>query len=191
MLPDPMLIFSGNWGSSGKFRFWNSFQMTILIGLCLGLWMSCTLNPSLQTRGDQRLQGEWTETLSPEKQNPANLYQTRYSFRFECDSVFITTEVKSRFNYEDDHCFNGGHWTEYQKAGYLMRNDSLILEGVYTKPNFKMKISGCHHSGNFHESYLLSPTPNPDSLFLSSSHEHGLIHLFHEKKWNCKPHRLQ
>ncbi len=105
----------------------------------------------------EKLQGIWVESLSPEKQNPQNLYHTEYKFQFTCDSVFITINTQSRVNYEDEHCFNQGAWKEFLKGGYKVIGDSLEIEGVYCKPNFKMKTVGCYHSGNFHDVYRILP----------------------------------
>ena len=163
--------------------------------LVLGLTYSCKSNPSFQTRGEDSLQGTWEQEWTKEESRADNLYKTKYQLRFYCDSLYMTTQVDTKYNYEDSHCFNGGHWTEYQKAGYSISHDTLFVEGVYAKPNFRMKISGCHHNGNFHEYYLIQ-TPkhpgskSPDSLILLSPHEASPIYLHRTQKWVCVPHKL-
>jgi|GEM_PF-776077 len=161
--------------------------------------LSCVPNKSYQTPGASELQGIWVENPGPEKSNPDNIYYSKFQLRFSCDSVYITTEVHSKYNYGDSHCFNEGHWYEYQKAGYTLAHDSLILDGVFTKPNFRMKISGCYHSGNFHEVFKIKKLiPNDiknangkDSLLIYPPHEEGLVHLYRTDKWVCKPHVLE
>lgn len=178
------------WEFSGKRGIW-AFPFLLLL--------ACVPNKNFQTPGVDDLQGIWIEKPGPEKSNPENLYYSINTLRFSCDSVYITSQIHSRYNYEDPHCFNGGKWTEYQKAGYTLSHDSLILEGVYTKPNFRMKISGCYHSGNFHEVYKIKRlvhslgvhADSKDSLILYPPHEEGKIHFFRSAQWKCKPHRLE
>lgn len=165
----------------------------IFLFLVAALLGSCSTNVSSRTKGNSSLQGIWQETLSPEKRNPENLEYSKYEFRFSCDSLYIITEIHSKYNYEDAHCLNHGTWKEYQKAGYSLKDDSLFLEGVYTKPNFKMKISGCYHNGNFHDVFILrqfKTTLNNrasfmDSLIISSPHEDGIIHLHRVQNIPC------
>jgi hypothetical protein len=176
----------------------SKFRIPGILLIIISLFNACIPNKSYQTPGVESLQGIWVEKLGSEKSGPDNDYFSEFQFRFSCDSVYITTKVHSKYNYEDSHCFNNGQWTEYQKGGYTLSHDSLIVEGVFTKPNFRMKISGCHHSGNFHEVYKIRSLNiendnlnRRDSLLIYPPHEEGTIHLYRTQKWICKPHKLE
>ncbi len=158
--------------------------------------LSCSPNSNVQTPGNPLFQGVWKEVLSKEKLDPKNMEYTSYEFRFTCDSVYMILRICSKFGYEDPKCFQKGVWSEYQKGGYKIKDDSLIIEGVYTKPNYKMKTSGCHHSGNFHEVFLISSggqknslslnlNSGTDTLTLISPHEEEMIHLHRTQKTVC------
>jgi len=158
------------------------------------LFMACHPNHSVQTPGDSSIQGIWEEELGPDQQDSLNQEFTLYHFRFQCDSVFIIQEVHDKNIHEDGTCFSNGLWKEYQKAGYVLQGDSIFLEGVYTKPNFKMKASGCHHFGNFHESYkilkripvIVSSPKIGDQILLLSPHSNEKIWLRRIQVSRCK-----
>ena len=95
--------------------------------------ISCVRHSDLQDIGDEELHGVWKQDSSDLE--PGILDYTQHEFRIVCDSVYVTMHVNSTVQRTSDSCFNGGHWTEYAKAVYVVRGDSMLVEGVYTKPN--------------------------------------------------------
>ena len=111
------------------------------------------MNPNLQGRGSDFLQGEWQEdsVLYQDKL----LEYTKHRFKFTCDSFYAHLETHAKVNRHADSCFNGGYIKEYAKGRYVVNNDTLYLIGTFTKSNFKQKISGCYRIGQYIPSFLL------------------------------------
>ena len=151
---------------------------------------SCKQNSLFQGKGLTSLQGTWQEdTLSLEIKPPRQVF-TRYFFKFSCDSVYMTLKTHASQNYFQDSCYSYGNWTEYCKGTYIERNDSLIITGVFTKSNFKMKVSGCHRTGNFRFWFTIHGQPLNGLMTLRNTEEHGLIFLKKIVTCACVPQRI-
>lgn len=129
----------------------NSFStknivLSILIGL-LFIFGSCQRHSDMQDEGADFLQGTWIQDSIAGKQEMLNY--TVHEFKVTCDSIYVTFQVHAKTKTIADSCYGDGNWTEYAKAVYSIRGDSMIVEGVYTKPNGKQKISGCYRHGPY------------------------------------------
>jgi len=138
----------------------------------------------MQGYGDDLLQGVWIQdsTINQDKM----LDYTLHEFRFVCDSVYVIMHVNSHIQRIADSCYGEGQWKEYAKAVYSVRGDSMIVEGVYTKPNGKQKISGCHRHGQYIPRYHLT-VKSKDSLVLENKFEGRPIVLRKTADIECVP----
>jgi hypothetical protein len=147
-------------------------------------FFSCKFNPNVQGRGAIYLQGIWSEEQV--------LYQdqlleyTLHTFKFTCDSFYLTLDTHAKANMYPDSCFNNGRWTEYVKGVYSVSNDTLSLNGTFTKSNFKQKISGCYHIGQYVKTFALKKCKN-DSLSLRDMSQHVSFSLRLRQRINCIP----
>ena len=168
-----------------KNKFFLLFALyPLLFALCF-LLSACEFNPNIQGSGEKFLQGVWEED-SVQYQDQLLQY-TRHKFTFTCDSFYATLITKARVNEYPDSCFNNGTWTEYAKGVYSMDKDTLYLRGTYTKANFKQKISGCYHIGEYLP-VLIVKEYIPDKLLLQD--KHIFMNLSLKKEIVCKPKRL-
>ncbi len=138
----------------------------------------------MQDKGTEYLQGIWQENKI-EYQDQLLQY-TAHTFKFSCDSFYITFNTKSKVNIYPDSCFNNGIWTEYAKGGYVVQNDTLFLSGTYAKSNFKQKISGCYRNGQYLETYIIKKH-SADRLYLEGLQQHQLIKMSLNQKLICNP----
>lgn len=145
---------------------------------------SCERHSDMQGYGEEYLQGVWIQD-STINQDQALGY-TLHEFRFTCDSVYVIMHVNNQIQRTPDSCHGNGQWTEYAKAVYSIRGDSMIVEGVYTKPNGKQKVSGCYRHGQYTPRYLLS-LKNKDSLVLENKFEGRPIVLRKTADIDCVP----
>ncbi len=148
------------------------------------LFASCKFNPNLQGRGEQFLQGEWTED--------AVLYQgnlleyTKHHFVFTCDSFYVSLKTYAKVNRYPDDCFNKGTWTEYAKGTYLLRRDTLYFAGTFTKSNFKQKLSGCYRIGQYLPIFIVKKHAE-EKLYLENINQHLPLTLKLKKRIVCTP----
>lgn len=147
-------------------------------------WSSCRFNANLQGRGTDFLQGAWQEDKVPYETKL--LEYAKRKFVFTCDSFYATFNTQSKVNKLSDSCFNNGHWMEYAKGTYAVRHDTLFFYGTYTKANFKQKISGCYHIGQYLATFLIQKH-TPDSLYLQGTQEHLPLWLRLKQKITCTP----
>jgi hypothetical protein len=156
----------------------------ILLSLCTLIFASCRFNPNLQGTGTASLQGSWVEDRIAYQEQ--RLQYTKHSFRFTCDSVYITIKTFARVNTNADTCFNKGSWTEYAKGTYNTQHDTLTLTTTFTKSNFKQKISGCYRTGQYLPVFIIRKATT-DSLYLESLQEHIQLKLSLRKRTVCDP----
>lgn len=147
---------------------------------------SCKFNSDLQREGADYLQGVWVQDSIP-YQDQLNQY-TLHEFKFTCDSIYTTFRVHSKVRTIPDTCFNGGQWTEYAKAVYVIRGDSLIGDGLYTKENWKQKISGCYQIGQYLPRFKIV-SYSEDTLILESRFDQNQINLRKTQDITCVPKR--
>lgn len=163
---------------------WRLISSLLLIS---GLFASCSRLPNVQGKGEAFLQGVWNQDSIP---NAGKLLSyTQHKFKFTCDSFYVDLTTHSKVNYYPDSCFNNGVWKEYAKGVYEVRNDSLILEGTYTKANYKQKISGCFQIGRYIKSFYIKSF-EPNKLFLKSAGDQRECNLILKEKIICKPKAL-
>ena len=143
---------------------------------------SCKFNPNLQGKGSDLLQGVWHEDSILYRDKL--LQYTAHEFKFSCDSFYATLDTYSKTNIYPDSCYNEGKWLEYAKGTYVVRNDSLLLSGTFTKSNFKQKISGCYRIGLYLETFLIKKATDK-SIELVSLKQHRPITLAIKEKINC------
>ncbi|WP_342329784.1 fumarate hydratase [Pedobacter sp. FW305-3-2-15-E-R2A2] len=163
---------------------WRLISSLLLIS---GLFVSCSRLPNVQGKGEAFLQGVWNQDSIPNAGKLLNY--TQHKFKFTCDSFYVDLTTHSKVNYYPDSCFNNGVWKEYAKGVYEVRNDSLILEGTYTKANYKQKISGCYQIGRYIKSFYIKSF-EPNKLFLQSASDQRECNLVLKEKIICKPKAL-
>nr|WP_216657721.1 fumarate hydratase [Sphingobacterium shayense] len=152
----------------------------------LFLTNACVRHSEMQTEGAQYLQGIWVQDSIPHQAQM--LDYSLHKFKFICDSVYTTMDVHAKTQRIPDSCYNNGQWTEYAKGVYVIRGDSLIGEGVYTKPNGKYKASGCYKTGTYLPRYRIA-YHDDDSLVLESRYDQRPIVLRKVQAISCIPKR--
>lgn len=150
----------------------------------LFVFMACQRHSEMQTEGASFLQGVWTQDSIMQQQQMLNY--TLHQFTFTCDSIYTEMHVHSKTKTIPDSCFKNGSWTEYAKGVYVIRGDSIIVEGIYTKANGKQKISGCYKSGQYLPRFKLV-YHNKDSVVLESKFDSRPIILRKVKDITCVP----
>ncbi|MCD0487088.1 fumarate hydratase [Pedobacter sp. MC2016-14] len=149
--------------------------------------LGCERRPNIQGNGEQFLQGAWKEEALAD--SAALLTYTMYQFKFTCDSFYVQLTTHAKVNYYEESCFNGGLWKEYAKGVYSVRKDSLFLDGLYTKSNYKQKVSGCYQSGRFLKSFIVERS-KPDTLLLKNTIDQRQSRLALIQKIICIPKAL-
>lgn len=157
--------------------------LSIVIGM-LFIFSSCQRHSDMQGEGEDYLQGVWVQDSIPGQEEMLNY--TIHEFRFTCDSVYTIMHVKNDVKSIPDSCYKDGKWTEYAKAVYSVRADSMIVEGVYTKENGKQKISGCYKQGPYVPRYLIK-SKSKDSLVLENKFDSRPIILRKTADITCVP----
>src|SRR5690606_14796685 len=144
----------------------------------------CVRHSDMQSEGADYLQGIWVQDSNPHQIQM--LDYTLHEFKFTCDSVYTTMKVHAKMQRIPDSCYKDGHWTEYARAVYVIRGDSLIGEGIYTKPNGKYKVSGCYKTGTYLPRYRVA-YHDSDSLVLESRFDQRPIILRKTQDIICIP----
>lgn len=138
----------------------------------------------MQTEGTDYLQGVWVQdSLAHQEQM---MDYSLHQFRFVCDSMYTTMQVHAKIQRIPDSCYQNGQWTEYARAVYVVRGDSLIAEGIYTKPNGKYKASGCYRTGTYLPRYRIAKH-SQDSLVLESRYDQRPLVLRKVQGISCVP----
>lgn len=156
----------------------------VLIGVCVLFVLGCRFNPNIQGEGEPFLQGIWVQDTIPHQDN--HLTYSLYTFKFTCDSVFIKQDTYSKVKTVVDSCYNNGHWTEYARGVYIVRNDSLLIESVFTHDTWRQKLSGCYRIGEFLPMFKVM-NHTKDSLFLQSQYHQVPIHMKKISDITCVP----
>lgn len=158
----------------------------ILLAIVIGS-SSCRRLPNVQGEGALIMQGVWKQDSLAHAEKLLNY--TQHQFRFSCDSFYVDLTTYSKVNYYEDSCFNNGIWKEYAKGVYALRNDSLFLEGTYTKANYKQKVSGCYNNGRYIKSFLIQAKAD-SSITLMSLNDQRELDLVLKEKTTCIPQEL-
>ncbi|SEM82771.1 hypothetical protein SAMN05216436_10854 [bacterium A37T11] len=145
---------------------------------------SCQIHDNMQEKGAPYLQGVWKQAVIPYKDQL--LSYTQYEFKFTCDSIYAIMQTHSMQKTITDSCYGSGNWTEYAKGIYVVRGDSLIVDGIFTKANGKQKISGCYRIGQFIPRFKIAGY-TADSLFLENRFDQMPIPLAKTDTVICIP----
>ena len=145
---------------------------------------SCTRQSEMQTEGTDYLQGVWVQDSIPHQDQMMDY--TLHELRFVCDSMYSTMQVSAKIQRIPDSCYKDGKWTEYARAVYVVRGDSLIAEGIYTKPNGKYKASGCYRTGTYLPRFRIAQH-SADSLVLESRYDQRPLVLRKVQGISCVP----
>lgn len=148
---------------------------------------ACQRLPDVQGKGEVFLQGIWNQDSVP--YSSTLLSYTEHKIKFTCDSFYVDLVTHSKVNYYEDTCFNKGVWQEYAKGIYVVRNDSLFLEGTYTKSNYKQKMTGCYNIGQYRKSFTIT-SAKPNQLIMQSVNDQREIVLALKEKIVCVPKEL-
>ena len=163
----------------------NKATCRLLIAGMFFLCMSgCRFHPDIQHPGADYLQGVWVQDSIP--MQDALLHYSLHELKFTCDSIYTTMQVISKVRNIADSCYNGGQWTEYAKGIYVVRGDSLIVDGLYTKPDWRQKISGCYRIGQYLPRFKIVRY-TADSLVLENRYDQRPILLRKTADITCVP----
>ncbi|MCW8312346.1 fumarate hydratase [Sphingobacterium thalpophilum] len=165
----------------------NKLSKTYLLALAVGMFFffaSCKFNSDMQSEGASFLQGEWVQDSIAGQQQM--LQYTLHEFKFTCDSIYTVLHVNNKVQTIPDSCYKNGSWTERAKGIYVLRGDSVIVDGIFTKENGKQKISGCYRSGQYIPRFKVV-YHDPDSVVLESRFDQRPIILRKVKDISCVP----
>ncbi|RYF84577.1 MAG: fumarate hydratase [Chitinophagaceae bacterium] len=147
--------------------------------------LGCSRMANVQGMGDERVQGIWDQTGI----DSASLNGVKHHLKFTCDSFYMKLSVDARINYFSDTCATDGKRVEFAKGVYAVQNDTLMLSGVYTKSNFKQKISGCYNIGRYRHNFLMVENNGTELTIRDLSNNQTFI-LGLQEKIICEPKAL-
>lgn len=148
------------------------------------LFGSCVRHSEMQTTGADFLQGIWKQDSIPQQAQMLNY--ALHEIKFTCDSFYVQFDMHAKVNRMSDSCYNGGQWQETAKGVYVVRGDSLIAEGIYTKPNGKFKASGCYNKGPYNARFMIVKKTK-DSIVLENRYDQRPIVLRKTQDITCVP----
>jgi len=154
-----------------------------LLLLIVGVITACKRLPNVQGKGEAFLQGVWSQDSVTNADQL--LSYTQHKFKFTCDSFYVDLTTHSKVNYYADSCYNNGVWKEYAKGVYVVRNDSLFMEGDYAKSNYKQKVSGCFHTGRYIKSFYVKSI-SPKLIQMESASDQRDINLVLKARIICE-----
>lgn len=166
------------------------FKRNCFLALAFGFsvfFYSCTRLPNVQGKGEALLQGVWNQDSVA---NSANLLNyTKHHFKITCDSFYVDLTTYAKVNYYEDSCFNKGVWKEHAKGTYVVKGDTLILTGTFTKANYKQKVSGCYRNGRYLNNFIIKSS-NATTLQLENLNDQKECTLVLKEKITCVPKAL-
>lgn len=157
--------------------------LTILVGMLFTL-ASCYRHSDMQTEGVKELQGVWVQDRIANQDQL--LSYTLHELTFRCDSIYTLMQVHAKTKTMPDSCYKNGQWQEYAKGVYVQRGDSLIVEGIYTKENWKQKVSGCYKQGQYLPRFKIISIA-ADSIVLQNRYDSSPITLRKTQDITCVP----
>jgi hypothetical protein len=169
-----------------RFSFNRSFLFALVFGLSAFSY-SCSRLPNVQGKGEASLQGVWSQDSVANADQLLNY--TQHRFKISCDSFYVDLTTHSKVNYYSDSCFNKGVWKEYAKGTYVVKGDTLLLTGTFTKANYKQKVSGCYRNGRYLSSFKIKSS-GTNSLILDNLNDQRECALVLKEKINCVPKEL-
>ncbi|MFC3199179.1 fumarate hydratase [Parapedobacter deserti] len=150
----------------------------------LFLSAGCRFNPDVQYEGADYLQGIWVQDSVP--MQDILLQYTSHELSFTCDSIYATLHTTSKVKNIADSCYNDGRWTEHAKGVYVVRGDSLLVDGQYTNADLRPKTSGCYRIGQYLPRFKIVRY-SADSLVLENRHDQRSIVLRKKADITCIP----
>ena len=162
-----------------------NFYLLTAFSLLLLAFSSCSMNPNMQTKGENFLQGEWQQdSVAGQKQL---VTYSLYHLKFSCDSFFMSIKSFSKVNTGSDTCMNSGHWAEYTRGTYDQKHDTLHLKGQFCNADMTLKDDkGCFRFGDYEEFFKLTKKTESIVEFASTSNIIPInAHL--TKKITCQP----
>lgn len=138
----------------------------------------------MQTEGVPFLQGVWVQEALPYQDQMMEYSQ--HQFTFTCDSIYAVIDVHAKNKIIPDSCYKDGNWQEYARGVYVMRGDSIIVEGIYTREDGRQKISGCYRYGQYVPKFKLV-YQSGDSLVLENRFDATPIILRKVQDIDCVP----
>jgi hypothetical protein len=149
--------------------------------------IACTRLPNVQGKGETILQGVWNQDSVANSDKLLTF--TKHHFKISCDSFYVDLTTISKVNYYSDSCFNKGVWKEYAKGTYAVKGDTLVLNGTFTKSNYKQKVSGCYRTGRYLSNFKIKSS-GANSLVLESLNDQRECVLVLKEKITCVPKEL-
>lgn len=145
----------------------------ILSSLSISLLSACQWRSHQSGATITFLQGTWIQDSIPFRNQ--SLSYTTHQVTFIKDSFYLQMDTYNKANYFPDTC-SKTHFSEYAKGTYLLKNDTLLFNGVFAQPNFKQKISGCYHIGIYEGAWVLQkPYSGPIKFQNLYSHIGGIL----------------
>lgn len=166
------------------------YKRNCLLALVFGLSafsFACTRLPNVQGKGEAILQGVWNQDSIENVDKLLNY--TQHRFKISCDSFYVDLTTYSKANYYEESCFNKGVWKEYAKGTYKVKGDTLLLDGTFTKSNYKQKVSGCYRNGRYITNFKIKSS-SPTSLVLENLNDQRECTLVLKEKITCVPKEL-
>lgn len=157
--------------------------LPVFVGIIL-LLASCERNSEYQHEGAEFLQGVWVQDSVPFQDDL--IQYTLHELKFTCDSIYADLNTHSSAKNTLDPCYGDGEWDEYAKGVYVVRGDSLIVDGLYTRADGKQKVGGCHRAGQFLPRYKIV-SYSADSLVLQNRFDPRPILLRKVQDITCVP----
>lgn len=164
-----------------------AFRLLAFCCCLLAFTSSCSRLPNVQGKGEVFLQGVWRQDSIPNALNLLNY--TQHHFKISCDSFYVNLTTFSKVNYYADSCFNKGVWKEYAKGTYVVKGDTLLLSGTFTKHNYKQKVDGCYRTGRYTTGFKIKSWTN-QSLVLESLNDQRTCFLNLKQRIVCQPKAL-
>lgn len=168
------------------FFFKRNIQFALVFVLS-ALTFSCTRLPNVQGKGEVFLQGVWNQDSIANSVKLLNY--TQHHFKISCNSFYVNLTTFSKVNYYANSCFNKGIWKEYAKGTYVVKGDTLMLTGTFTKANYKQKASGCYRNGQYLSNFKIKSSSST-SLVLENLNDQRECTLVLKEKINCVPKEL-
>lgn len=160
-------------------------QKAFIFLLSAFILTGCSLNPGLQSKGEDYIQGEWKQDSIAMQSQLLNY--SLYDLKFSCDSVYGTIRTFSKVNNGFDACMSKGTWTEYIRGKYEQKNDTLSIRGNFCNADFSLKgADGCFRSGVYQDVFKVSKK-NDSLVVLSSLSDVIPINLRLVNKIPCNP----
>lgn len=153
----------------------------------LSAFSSCSRLPNVQGKGEIFMQGIWDQEPRADISNRLNF--TQHHLKITCDSFYLDLTTFAKVNYYADSCFNQGIWKEYAKGTYRVSKDTVLLNGTFTKANYKQKVSGCYRIGRYMGRFKIVEQ-SEGKLKLESLDDQQEINLTLKQKLICIPKEL-